>query len=270
MIDKQFFYLCGLPRAGNTLFASIMNQNKNISVTGNSIVCDILYKINELKKFDVFTNFPDHQSLDNTLKNIMNNYYSDWNSEYIIDRTPWGTPYNLELLKKYITNDIKIIVLVRDLKEVLASFIKFSYMSDDNYIAKDNKTLEERCDYIMLDGGGLHTWVQAVYNLTRPENKQYIHLIEYNDLVKQPKKEIDKVYDYLDIEPFKHRFTNLSQLENNGIKYNDSEIGDGLHTIKEDKVEKSNYDMWDYLPKNADDMYMLKPFWRDNYNKTPY
>ena len=40
---KKIYFLCGLPRAGNTLLGSIVNQNKNIKITANSIVPDILY-----------------------------------------------------------------------------------------------------------------------------------------------------------------------------------------------------------------------------------
>jgi sulfotransferase len=258
---KQFYYLCGLPRAGNTLFSSIMNQNPKVSVTANSMVADIFIGAEMLKKTDIYANYPDGQSLDNITKNIIPNYYSHWKADCIIDRTIWGLPSHFEVLKKYAPNKIKIIVLVRDLKEILASFIKFSYSSKDNFIAREGGTIQERCDDIMKNGGELHRWIQAVYNLTRPENKEYMHLIEYDDLVNNTKEEIDKVYDYLDIESFEHRFTDLNQLENNGIKYDDSVIGEGLHKVKEDNISKSDYDMWEYLPSDVDKRYRLDKFW---------
>jgi hypothetical protein len=258
---KKFYFLCGLPRSGNTLFSSIMNQNPKISVTANSMISNIFIGAELLKTSEIYNNYPDEKSLDNITKNIIPNYYSHWKEDYIIDRSIWGFPTTFEILKKYPPNEIKIIILVRDIKEILASFIKFSYSSNDNYIAKEGKTLEERCDYIMKNGGSLHKWIQSVYNLTRPENSKYIHLIEYNDLVNNTEYEIDKVYKYLEIEPFKHRFTNLSQLTNNGISYNDSIVGLGLHTIKEDVIEKSDYNIWDYLPKDVNNMYTLDSFW---------
>jgi len=261
-LKKKFYFLCGLPRAGNTLFASLMNQNPDIAVTANSMVCDIFIGAELLKKTSIYENYPDEQSLDNITKNILPNYYSHWKADCIIDRGVWGYPMNFDVLKKCSPNDIKIIVLVRDIKEILASFIKFSYSSETNYIAQNAKTLEERCDYVMKNGGELHKWIQSVYHLTRFENKKHIHIIEYNDLVKNPKNEIKKVYDYLGITQFKHKFTNMSQLNNNNISYNDDVLGGKLHTIKEDKVEKSDYDMYDYLPKDIDRRYALDPFWR--------
>ena len=44
---KEIFFLEGLPRAGNTLLGSILNQNPDIAVTANSITPDILYNIFE-------------------------------------------------------------------------------------------------------------------------------------------------------------------------------------------------------------------------------
>ena len=244
------------------MFSSIMNQNKNISVTGNSIICDILYNINELKNTETFTLFNNVKSLDNVLINIMNNYYDHWDSKYIIDRSIWGTPYNLELLKT-LNSNIKIIVLVRDIKEIIASFIRFSYMSDDNYISNNANTIEDRFDFIY--NGAFSKWIYAIKNLIRPDNRKYIHLVEYNDLVNNTKEEIDKIYKYLDMPVFNHRFNNLNQLENNGVPYNDKAFGKGLHTIMTDKVEKRDYNMYDYLPKDLS-KYDLRPFWRKEYD----
>lgn len=262
MHPKKFYYMCGLPRAGNTLFSSIMNQNPKIAVTANSLVCDMFCGTVLIKNTDLYQNYPDEKSLLNVTNNIMENYYSHWKAEYIIDRSVWGLPLNFDVLKKHAPNDIKIIVLVRDIKEILASFVRFSYSNETNYIAQNGKTLEERCAYIMENGGTLHRWIQSVYNLTRSENRQYIHLIEYNDLVHNPKKEIDKVYEYLDIPKFEHKFTDMSQLSNNDIQYNDKVLGGNIHTIKIDKVEKNNYNINDYLPDNVDEMYKIAPFWR--------
>ena len=56
---KKYFFLSGLPRAGNTLLSSILNQNPDLSVSANSFVCDILYQGATLQFTDFFENFPD-------------------------------------------------------------------------------------------------------------------------------------------------------------------------------------------------------------------
>ena len=106
---KKFYCLHGLPRAGNTLLASIINQNPKVAVTANSIIADMLGELYMLKHTDIFKNFPDHKSFDNVTKSLLQTYYKDWPQEYIIDRAPWGIPVNLKFLKE-VQEDIKIIV----------------------------------------------------------------------------------------------------------------------------------------------------------------
>ena len=55
---KKFFCLHGLPRAGNTLLGSIINQNPKVAVTANSIIADMLGELYSLQNTDIFKNFP--------------------------------------------------------------------------------------------------------------------------------------------------------------------------------------------------------------------
>ena len=77
-----------MPRSGNTLFSTVMNQNPEITCTANSITLEIMKNLIILKETDVFQNFPDHNSLDNVLDSVFDTYYKDWSQEIIIDRGP--------------------------------------------------------------------------------------------------------------------------------------------------------------------------------------
>ena len=46
--NKQLFFLVAQPRSGNTLFASIINQNPEIAATANSVTLEIMIKITQL------------------------------------------------------------------------------------------------------------------------------------------------------------------------------------------------------------------------------
>ena len=258
---KTIFGLCGIPRAGNTIFASVVNQNPQVSVTANSVVADILGGSMSVKTLEQYQTFPDEKSFENMMKGMVQNYYQDWKADYIIDRSTWGLPTNLYLFKKYANPEPKMIVLVRDIVEILASFIKFSYTNETNYIAIHGKTLEERCNFIMAEGGDLHRWLQAVFQLTNTENKKYTHIIEYNDLVNNPQEELNKMYEFLDIPKFKHTFSTIIQLNNNGIEYNDAILGGDLHKIKTTGVSKSDYKVTDILTPEIIAKYNKMNFW---------
>ena len=120
---KEYYFLIGLPRSGNTLLGSIINQNPKINLTANTILTDVLYQLHLIKDYKIYKNFPDKKSFNNIIKNVFNNYYQNWKVDNIIDRGPWGTPGNLELLKLIIKKP-KFIILYRPILECLASFIK--------------------------------------------------------------------------------------------------------------------------------------------------
>ena len=100
--SKQLLFLVAQPRSGNTMFASIMNQNKDLVVTANSITLEIMKDLFLLKQTDVFQNFSDHKSLDNVLDSVYDTYYKDWPQRIIIDRGPVTTPGNFSLMQKQI------------------------------------------------------------------------------------------------------------------------------------------------------------------------
>ena len=82
-------FLSSLPRAGNTLLGSIINENNKIKLSPNSITLDILYELDRLKQKDIFKNFPKESSLNNLIKQSLFEYYKDWNCNLILDRGPW-------------------------------------------------------------------------------------------------------------------------------------------------------------------------------------
>tara|TARA_R100000306_G_C4336494_1_gene123026 strand:- start:62 stop:847 length:786 start_codon:yes stop_codon:yes gene_type:complete len=259
---KEIFFLVGLPRAGNTLFGSLMNQNPDIAVTANSITGTVMGQLFELKRSEVFKNYPDHKSLNNLAYHVLDLYYKDWNQKYIIDRAPWGIPINLKLLKETRKN-IKMIVLVRDVIEVLASFIRWAHKTPDAFINRHKaKTVEEKCDRLMRGNGLVHRGLIAIKHLLLPQNKGLYHMVEYDDLVNHPKRTIEGVYDFLKIPKFKHRFSNLDQFEVNGLKYDEAIVGEGLHTIKTNAISKSKYDAHSIIPESIINKYGRCNFWR--------
>ena len=58
--SRKLFFLISLPRSGNTLFTSIINQNPNIACTANSITLEIIKNLYLIKTTEGFQNFPDH------------------------------------------------------------------------------------------------------------------------------------------------------------------------------------------------------------------
>lgn len=234
---NKIYFLCSLPRAGNTLLGSVINQSKNVKVTANTILTDIIYQLQLLKEYEIYKNFPDEQSLNNIINNIFNNYYQNWKVENIIDRGPWGTPYNLKVLKTIIKKP-KFIILYRPILECLASFVKI-----ENPI-----NLETRCHQLMSNEGIIGKNLWSIKNIIK-EKEDYL-IINYKDFVKNPNKQIKTIFDFLKITFKNFNLNNLKQFSANGVNYNDNIYENKLHTIRTDKIELKKFKIQDYLPTN--------------------
>ena len=224
-----------MPRSGNTLFASLMNQNPDIAVTANSITLEIMKELFLLKRNDIFKNFPDEQSLNNVMDEVYNLYYKNWNYKIIIDRGPVCTPGNLMVMQKHFKQPIRCIVLVRNVLDVLASYIKW-FENEPTAFPNQYATLDEKLSQVMRKHGAVGKELTSIqYLLRHPEMAVFI---KYNDLVINPEKELRKVYTFLNLPYYPHTFTNLNQLVVNGVQYNDSIVGKNMHTIRTEKVMK--------------------------------
>jgi len=235
----KMFFLTGMPRAGNTLFSVILNSNKNIKVSANSILPDIIYYLNNLKvSSEIYNNFPDEKSLNKIVNNIFNNYYSHWNSKYIIDRGPWGTKENLKLLKNIVKKP-KFIILYRPVLECLASFIRLEKPFD----------VERRCAQLMdptSEGNIIYKYYNSINNIVKRKEKHLF--INYTDLVENPLSVLKCLSQFIGTKillPNK-----LKQFELNRLKYNDSIYSFSLHKIRTNGIRKQKYLIEDILPQS--------------------
>ena len=247
---KHFYFLCALPRTGATFLSSIINQSKQIQVTANSVVPDILLQVFNIKKSNEFLNFPYHLGIDNVLINVFNNYFQNINCKSILDKGPWGTPFNLEMLK-FIFEERKFVILVRPVLECLASLVKAK---------NNNQSLEDYCNSIMDKNRGIlgkNIW--SIQNILDKGEKHLI--ISYDDILKDTQKQIDNIFDFLNIEKETFKLNNFDQFSFDNLRYDDEKTSGDYHTIRTDKIIKRNYNIEDYLPKEIIKKYEHIDIW---------
>ena len=239
---KKYFFLNSLPRSGNTLLSAVINQNPKINITSNTILTDVIYQLHLLYDNKIYKNFPDKKSLNNIIENVFYNYYKNWKSKFIIDRGCWGTPFNLEKLKSIIKKP-KFIILYRPIIECLASFIRI----------EKPKNIELRCEQLMNNDGMIGKNLWGIKNII--QNKEDYILINYLDLINKPLDQINKIYKFLNIDNFNHKFENINQFSINNIKYNDNVLDGLLHKIRTDKIKLNQYKIKDYLTNDIINKY---------------
>ena len=244
MKKKQIIFLCSLPRAGNTLLGSIINENKKIKATPNSITLEILYQLNELKNFPAFQNFPDSKSLNNVSKMVFDNYYKEWKAKVILDRGPWGTPYNLQVLKQFIPKP-KFVILFRPLIECLASFAKLKI--DNNSNTKED--IREYIDELMGEKGMMGKSILSIKNLCK--EKEDYKIFYYNDLVEDTDNFLKNLSSFIGFKI--NNYNRLKQFNINNLYYQDDVKN--LHRIRVKKIKRQTYAINDYLPQDIIEKY---------------
>jgi hypothetical protein len=273
-MNKKIYFISGFPRAGNTVLASILNQNKKIKTTAHSLLPDIIYTLNKLKEKPIYKNFPDEKSFDNIIENTFNNYYKDWDCEYIIERGDWITPENFFLLEKYFkNNEIKIVILVRNILDIIGSYLEIAKRNPLFFINRiyENKNksemifehMEEKADIVMEKNGYVHTVLYSIKNLLKSKFKNYI-FIDYDDLLNNPKETLDKIYNFYGIEKYNHDYNNIKQFKVNDVTYNDKTIRAKIHTLREGKLERNIYGV--KVPQRVVDKYRNLEFWKNETN----
>ena len=234
--DKKLFFLVAMPRSGNTLFSTVMSQNPKIAATANSVTLEIMKDLFLLKQTDVFQNFPDHKSLDNVLDVVFDTYYKDWPQEIIIDRGPVMTKGNFALMQKHYKRPFKCIVLLRDLMDVLASYMQWYTENSDSFVNKLGTSDEEKLSKIMNKDGAIAKELEAIKNAYNYPD--ICHFVKYDDLVANPEQEFRKIYEFMEEPYYPHYFENLQTLSVNGIQYDDTVVGSNMHKLFDGPVRK--------------------------------
>jgi sulfotransferase len=223
---KQFVCLSGLPRSGSTLLSAILSQNPKIHAEGNSPVCQIMWDIyiscTTSASEQIYANNKS-KSIFDILSNIPNLYYKDIpdTEDIIIDKSrSWTLDANVKILKTFIDPNIKIIVLERPMNEILKSFIKLYQKNNQDFNVSN--ILKPMSEPLMRSFSGLQ-WAK---NNNKENNFLFI---KYSELVLNPKKQLDLIYNFLNLDYFEHQFNNIQ------VKYQENDNIyklQGMHTIR--------------------------------------
>jgi sulfotransferase len=251
-------FLAGLPRSGNTLLSALLNQNPSIYSSPLSPVRQYLEALDELELLS--PNLRNEENLIrsfNLKSNLVHDFYTDVDKPIIIDREKqWVTQRSLYLITKYITSTPKIIVTVRDVLEILASFIA---------LQPAGFPIEEVCDRFMTD---LHSemplLLSSLSQASLPLNKNTFLILEYNEIVNTPEETMDKVYSFLGVKPFQHDFKNIHKVEID----REHLVGahPDMHAVSQ-TLQPSKTDPLKWLPESTRLKYRGYNFWRNDQTK---
>ena len=244
---KKLYFQSSLPRAGSTLLQNIMGQNPKFYVTPTSGVLELLYgaRLN-------YTNSPEFSAQDADImrkgflnfcvQGVTGFFDAITDKPYILDKSRgWG--YHYDFLNTFYPNP-KILCMVRDPRDIICSMEKNFRKSPEkdsnmiNHKTGEGVTTEKRID-IWSNNPPVGMAMERLYQIIKEGNDKHIHFIKFETFCKSPKKEMEKIYNYLELPHFEHDFNNIEQITDEDDKVYGI-FGD--HTIK-NKLE--------YAPSNA-------------------
>ena len=259
------YFLAGLPRSGITLLGSILNQNPNIYVGPTSPILEILIGMDRvLKQSLTFQAFPNDQFTTNMASRLFNDWYSDNDSQIIIDKNRGWT--GMLQAAEMITENVKIICPVRSVADILSSWIMLNRKSKsltfvDHAVKQRGWRLtdENRCMYFMdLQSGSVKQSLNSLAKIYVEKRMDVVHLVEYEDLINKTDESIKAIYKFLGIAEYKHQYTNIK----NKHRENDEIYGmKDLHKVRK-TISKSNNDPERVLGKKIIEKYSGLEFWR--------
>ena len=238
-------FMAGLPRAGSTLLVSLLSQNPRIHgapVSGLAGIFNGVFANWEKDSFHLEQpNLPAKHSV---LKGILVSYFNDIQKPIVIDKNrQWAS--NVQLLEEVLGRKIKMIVPVRPLVDILASFesIRLDHPLEltgaDAAIGLGGSTVLARADYFAAPNGVLGMAYNATKDAVVGGFLDRLLFVDYNKLMSDPKRELTRVYAFLEEEPFEH---DLSHIVRPGESNWRAHQFPGLHDVRPafEKIERNS------------------------------
>jgi sulfotransferase len=255
---KRFAFLSGLPRTGSTVLGTLLSQHPDLHPTATSIVRDQLLSV---KKYNLgespYYNIKDpHSPCWAMMRGMLYGAYEHVTEEVVVEKDR-GWAADISLIRRLTGEEPRIISPVRPIPEIIASFVLLSRKIGANSKIEDEIRLANR----QSNAWSLSRiiWEKYVYSSWRTFRAGYeahpecFLLLDYDEIVSEPKKTMALLTTYLDVAPWAPSVTGLV----NPNKENDAVYGmPGLHDVKSE-LKRISPPAWEVL---GDECY---DFWRN-------
>jgi len=259
IVGKQYYFLAGLHRSGNTVLSAVLNQHPDIYSSPLGPICEYMWLVHNSSHETTIINTFEYRK-QQLISSMLDSYYADVEKPIIIDREKnWANPANIEMLKKYFAEKPKIIYTIRPIAEVLASFIAINSnglireMEDGSWNQDPNLSLNDNlCEFLMNPNNQIARNLEAIHSIKNSENDGMFHIVQYHDFLNSPQKTMDEIYEFLGIEGFTHNFKNIRKIE----EYDDTAAGlpKDLHKIRR-QLSKSDVRVNEYVSEYIQNKY---------------
>ena len=244
-------YLSSIPRAGNTLLASLLMQREDTHVSKTSNIGQLISVIikDHNESLAALAGEIPQEELMTTLRAVLEAKYFNRDEKFIFDNGRcWPDPTNMGVLTDMMGESPKIVAMVRPMAECVVSFYLIDCPDRKIGIKEWVRTSElysflVRC-YTSLENGYKQ----------HPEN---FCLIEYENLCNHTQRELDRVSDFIGAPKVKFN----PKIEQVGENDNAWGVKD-LHLLHP-TIEKTKMNTREILGEDLWDLFQGREFWND-------
>jgi len=264
-MNKTFYFMAGLPRSGSTLLSSILNQNPRFYSGPSSPVLGAMFAVEQnFMGNELYHGYPKPDQVREIIGSIPHHFYSDVQKPVVFDKNRAWTA-RVPYIEGYIGQQAKILVPVRRIDEILTSILTMIHRNPfqegqprinfvDEQLIKTDIPINDlnRCMYLLGEGGIVYESLNAIMMGFQQNVSDKMHFVDYNDLVDNPEKIMEDIYDFLGEEFYEHDFESLSNIhrEDDLITYGLSD----MHQVRS-KVKKTSPPPASILPEEIIDIY---------------
>ena len=237
-LKKKIHFVSSLPRSGSTLFCNILAQNPKFHSTHTSGCLDTLFNVrNSWDKVIEHKAHPMPEAKSNVMKAILSAYYQDVTKDVIFDKSRGWLAY-LEMTEALLEDKAKIIVNVRPIPDILSSLEKiYRATAVDKQPPGEAKnyfkmqTIEGRCEYWMQPDQLVGLMLNRIKDAFDRGFGDRLFILPYENLTKDPRNTMIKLYEFLNEPYYEHNFQNVEQ-----VTFEDDEVhgfSNNLHKIRQ-------------------------------------
>jgi sulfotransferase len=266
-MKKTIHCVSGLPRAGSTLLCSILAQNPRFQVTPTSGIIEIMLGVrNHWNKILEFQAAPNEPAKLRVMRAALEAFFDEPNNDrpVVFDKCR-GWLAALESLEAILESKARVVVPVRDVRDVLASFEQLWRIDSSTWELPQEhanyfrwQTIEGRCEVWMSPNQPVGLAYNRIQDALARGFGDRMHFVEFDELTRNPRAVMQGVYEFLKEPWFEHDFEHIQP----ATTEDDSRLGiPGLHEIRP-KLEPV-LPLWPkYLGIAADKYVRLNSLWR--------
>ena len=190
------------------------------------------------------------------MRGMIDAFYEDTDKPVVIDKgRGWPIPIIMGAMTQVLGHAPKIVATVRPVPDCMASFVRVANPEDlDEFMYSGQLADHLKAAYISLQQG-----YEAM-----PECFLFV---EYDNLLADPKKELDRIHEFLGLAPFEY---DLSNIDGSSVKEDDENLHGyaGMHDIKPELKRLHDEKSKDVL-KHHYNQFCQPEFWNDGKRTMP-